>query len=110
MKRAVLLVVSSPFRIFPNLFSQELCSLWMFLAFDFEIKLYGMFCVERVWAYCCRRSVSPVLIDPQPIFGMRTDDWFKLIPAGLCNLVIGSIGRESKLREKAYLIASISSG
>jgi hypothetical protein len=92
------------------LFSQELCSLRIFLALDFDIELHGMFRVERVWAYCCRWSVSPMLVGPQPIFGMRTDNWFKLIPAGLCNLVIGSVGREPKLREKAYLIASISSG
>jgi hypothetical protein len=51
-----------------------------------------------------------MLVEPEPIFRMRMDNWFKLIPAGLCNLVIGSVGRESKLRKKAYLIASISSG
>ena len=41
---------------------------------------------------------------------IRDAHGFKLIPTGLCNLMIGSVGRESKLPEKAYLIASISSG
>src|ERR1700730_6268213 len=87
-RRENLISISVPARMFAYLLAQDPRLFRIFLTFDFQIELIRLVGVDGVLTHRQRGFVPPVLIDPEPILRVCTNNRLELVPACLSHLLV----------------------